>query len=138
MTDENGQTQDERGFWKQLKVVVSPEGLCPSAMGQIIWKRLIVYEIQALKTHTLYSNFEARPPLHINYYYIQLLVIELIPFCHIYTKPWKIIRSKEIIECFNFKYHGFMKYILSLPKYPDVWLLQENYGLYFPLFIQML
>lgn len=55
-----------------------------------------------------------------------LLGIEQILFCHVFIKLWKIIRSKQIIEFFNFIHCGFMKYRFSLPKYPDVWLFQEK------------
>ena len=70
---------------------------------------------------------------NINYHdYMQLLVIELILFCHAYIKLWKILRSKQkIIECLNFIHCGFMKHMFSFPKYPDVWFFQEKLLLVF-------
>lgn len=62
---------------------------------------------------------------------IIIVIIELVLFYHDYTKPWKIITSRKIIECLDFIYHGFIKYIFSLPKYTNVWPLQEKKLVFF-------
>ena len=40
MKDVNGQMEDELRSWKQLSIVVNPEGLSPFVMEQIIYKGL--------------------------------------------------------------------------------------------------
>lgn len=55
------------------------------------------------------------------------MAIELILFCSVYIKPWKIITFQhKIIERVKILYCGFMKYMFSHPKQPDVWPLQEE------------
>lgn len=45
------------------------------------------------------------------------MVIELILFCYVYIKPWKIITSQDkIVESIKILFCGFTKYVFGHPE----------------------